>query len=191
METQITAQMLGLKEDLEKEYKQINIQVDSALNYVASEMKENLRKHLWEDWHEVWFPKEYIRRTDNPSYGRPLGGEKNFHVEVKNGLLSFEYNPIGDHHIDHWHTRDGDKIITAIQTGKLLGSPPPRPFWNNFVEEQINGGILESFIKGMSAKYQVEINQKDKSDLNDIASRSFLPEGNWFEIENNGVKLDT
>lgn len=174
MDMRITAQINGLKEDLEKENKKIKIQIDRALNYVASEMEENLRQHLWEDWHEKYFPKEYIRRTDNYSYGRPLGGGKNFHIEVKNGLLTFDYEPTGKHQVTVWYDRDGNDLIEWIQ--KEHGDIPPRPFWNNFIDEQINEKILENFVKGMSAKYKVEINSEDTNGLQSIAAESYLPQ---------------
>lgn len=162
--------------DFNEEMKKINSGVASALNLVASEMTDALKKHIKEDWYDPWGPpKEYIRRTDNPSYGRPLGGDKNITLEKDATSLTFIYSPSGEHQIGKWNTHSGDSIIDILQENKGWSFEPSkdkkgrsimaRPFWDNFVSEMKDGGILDAFVRGMAKKNQIVLPEGGDADL--------------------------
>ena len=137
-----------IDEDFELESRKIEKAFPQALQYVGSEMIVSLQKHIFEDWYKQYTPKVYERRTDNISLGTPLGAEANMDVQVNNNTLDFTYEPTGEHANETYHTRDGDTLIEFLQVG--AEGIPPRPFWNQFVEEQANSGIIDAFIKRMS-----------------------------------------
>ena len=150
-----------IDEDFELESRKIEKAFPQALQYVGSEMIVSLQKHIFEDWYKPWGPPLiYIRRTDNNSLGTPLGSKENMDVFVDNDSLEFTYEPTGDHAVSDWNSVSGDKLIEIIQTNSGWSYPVgvdkigrtimPRPFWNFFVEEQANSGIIDAFIKGMS-----------------------------------------
>lgn len=157
----------SLDEDLQKEVGDIRAQFPRAMRRVASEMKSNLYKHIENDWYLPWgAPKRYKRRTDDPSLGTPLGSGRNMHVSFSSdGGLEFIYEPTGAHKNQKWNTAKGDALIKIIQDNDGWRWPPdkdkqgrnvmPRPFWNNFVDEQENGGIIQAFIAGMPKKYEI------------------------------------
>lgn len=178
----VTCQIKGLNEEIKKEVDKIENHIPTALNYVGSEMAQDLRKHLHEDWYLKYEPSVYERRTDDPSRGRPLADDQNFFINVNKKELRFTYEPTGKHVRDGWSQRSGDALIEFIQKGMELGLPddedkeylvPPRPFWNNFVNSQQNREIIDNFIAGMSPDYNVI---KDASDDNLDLSSSLLEE---------------
>lgn len=129
-----------------------------ALRLVGSDMIESLQRHIRHDWYEPWGPpKDYERRTgkNDPD---ALGSEKNMHVDPHGLSLSFVYSPTGRHEVRAWNKRSGDALIETIQTNSGWTWEPtkdkkrreimPRPFWNNFVEEQRNGAAFDSFVRG-------------------------------------------
>ena len=124
-----------------------------ALGVVGSEMTVGLQRHVMEDWYYVYKPYVYKRRTDDPSLGTPLGDGANISSEVSGHSLTFTYTPTGEHQNGAWSDRHGDELIEWIQEGGT--GIPPRPFWNNFLEEQRNGEIMNAFILGMGEKYPV------------------------------------
>lgn len=131
--------------------------IPQALTQVGYEMAANLQKHIKNDWYKPWKPKTYPRRTDNPNLGMSIMDKRNMSFGVSNTSLHFFYTPNGEHADKKYHTRDGDELIQSIQEGKLHGNPPPRPFWNNFVDEQINSAISREFgksIKEQGYKYK-------------------------------------
>lgn len=180
MDMRITAQINGLKEDLDNEYNAIKKQTNYALAETGVEMARDLQSALQREWYAKYKPKVYKRRTDDNALGIPIGSDENFDFGVRRQLLDFAYNPTGKHINPEWDSRDGDDLISWIQnehnyadreTGEIDFTIPARPFWNIFLQEQENGGIMEKFIKAMSPKYTV-IEEKDKIDLSD----SYLPE---------------
>lgn len=176
----ISAKFDGLDEELEKEIAKIESYIPMALEGVGSEMIWDLQEHIQQDWYEPWKPKEYRRRTVNPSLGTPLGSDKNINVSVKGKSLDFDYSPTGKHVVKAWHTRDGDVLIESIQTGELWGNPPPRPFWNNFVEEQKNEKIMQNFVNYFPKEYKV-IAEGGEKDVDFDSGESLLEAGNEEE----------
>lgn len=137
----------SLSADFAKEIKGIDKAIPQALKYVGSEMIESLKKHIYSDWYTQYDPKIYKRRTDDPSRGTPLGSEDYMDATVVGKSMIFTYEPSGVHSEEKWHERDGDDLITFLQLER--GSIPSRPFWNNFVGEQRETGIMDSFAAGM------------------------------------------
>ena len=186
METKISAQIIGLKEDLNKEYRSIKNQTNYALTEVGVELQSDLISAIKRDWYSKYTPAIYKRRTDNQSLGTPLGDESNFaetHTSKSDQTLYFAYNPTGEHRNTKWNDRSGDSLIEWIQReheykDEESGEPylviPARPFWNNFIDEQIDGGIMDKFIRAMSPVYNVLEDERDKQDLESLSSESYL-----------------
>lgn len=185
----INVKIEGLDEEIKDEIAKIEKDIPIALEGVGSGMIRDLQEHIQQDWYEPWQPKVYKRRTDNPSLGTPLGSDKNMSVYVDKFTksLGFVYDPTGWHEIGILHNgwyppeegfrRDGNELIESIQTGRLEGGPPPRPFWNNFVEEQKNEKIIENFINSFPKEYKV-IADDNKNDLVFDSGESLLEAGN-------------
>lgn len=157
----------SLDEDIDKEAIEIYRAAEGSLHDVGAQMIRSLQSHIYHDWYEEYFPKVYIRRTDKPYYGTPLGSEKNMDVSVDGLDLEFAYNPTGEHKIIAWSNhRWGDALIMTIQNDSPWTWDPhagQRPFWNLFVEEQEKSGIIESFIFGMRSRgYKVEAEGGEK-----------------------------
>ncbi len=183
MKTQITGEIIGLKEDLEKEKKRLLSLSEKALKNVGAEMVFDLQNRIQKDWYEKWGdPKVYRRRTDNPSYGTPLGSEENMTYDKKRlgdeVEFSFGYFPNGEHNNpptdEDWHSVDGNDLIQIIQKNEGWQYPVdedtqgrtimPRPFWDNFVEEQ-KTKVVENFIKGMQIHDTTIKIEKDPIDI--------------------------
>ena len=179
----ISGQIIGLEEDFGKEVNSIKKEVNYALTQTGVELAHDLQSTLNREWYNKYKPKVYKRRTDDPSLGTPIGSDENFdetYTDPTKQMLYFAYNPTGRHIKPAWSERNGDSLIAWIQnehnyankeTGEIDFTIPARPFWNIFVREQENGGLMEKFIKAMSPKYTV-IEDRDKIDLSD----SYLPE---------------
>jgi hypothetical protein len=162
----IIPEIIGLESDFETEIANINKHIPLALSSVGADMEDNLQKHLYYDWYLANTPKEYKRRTDNPKLGTPLGSEKNINYVAYGNNLLFTYTPTGEHEDEYWHTSDGDELIINIQTGELVGTAPPRPFWNNFVEEQ-QQKLIVTFAEAMRP-YNVIREKDEKIDLSEF-----------------------
>ena len=134
--------------EIEKKKEKIRKQIPIALAEVGGKFIDSLQEHIHNDWYLKQKPKYYVRRTDDPRLGQPLGDLNNMKSELGYDTLLFTYEPIGDHMMSGWHERDGDTLIQSIQEGLPIGMMP-RPFWNNFADEQMESGIMESFIAGM------------------------------------------
>lgn len=158
----------SLENDLQKEVGEIRAHFPKALKNVASEMTVNLQEHIQHDWYEPWGkPKQYKRRTDDSSLGTPLGSAENMHFEINGGALDFLYTPSGEHEKDKWSTTGGDDLIRIIQGNTGWKYPPgedkqgrnimKRPFWDNFVDDQVHHGIIDAFIAGMPKKYKIMV----------------------------------
>lgn len=135
----------GLQQELDKEEAAIRAALPSALNQVGGEMVGRLQTFLRDVWYYGYVPKKYSRRTDDPSLGIAITDVGNMRYTASGNSLAFEYLPGGSHAIDYGlPIRTGDELIESIQTGRLLGNPPPRPFWNMFVRDVQNGFIFDA-----------------------------------------------
>lgn len=177
MKVQITGKIEGLKEDLENEEKSIKEQVNSALLNVGTEMQRELQSMIGSEVYEKYAPKVYIRRSSHPSYGRPLIDDDNFDISAKNQTLDLVYEPTGEHKVSKWHERDNDNLIEWLQKEHEIGGSyiPARPFWNDFIDKQMDGGFMEKFIREMSPKYTVETDGRDDETISEFALE-YLPQ---------------
>lgn len=174
---------------------EISGKIPAALQYVGAEMKANLQTHIRLDWYDKYSPLAYERRTDNSQLGTPLGADENISVIVSGNTLNFVYLPSGEWHDekgnDDWHVRDYDELIVwlqhnhdAVQEKEKSSSEekgaskvesfiiPARPFWNYFVREQKEGGIIAAFRKGM--KPYAVVSEAGNPDVIFSSNESFL-----------------
>lgn len=172
----VKATIEGLQEDIDEITREINAQIPRALQQVGSEMRDNLQEHIRTDWYEAWgAPKKYKRRTDFGG-GVPLGDEQNMEIYVKKNSLDFGYYPTGDHAEKFWDDRDGNALIEVIQENAGWSFTPdkdkkgrtimPRPFWDNFVDEQ-ESVVADNFIAAMNRKDIVKETQDQLIDMTD------------------------
>lgn len=183
----INVKIEGLDEEIKDEIAQIKKQIPKALEQVGSEMIESLSRHLDEDFYNKYIPVAYRRR-----YTEGLKNKKNMIATVKGKTLQFEYTPQGlpmgklrdslnwsedlEEYLKSQHktgetpffanARNGDDLIVWGQTAHYIGTAhiPARPFWNYFVEEQKNGGIIDAFVVGMLPNYEV-IKENGENDV--------------------------
>ena len=141
----------GLDKDIDTIKADINKKIPYALERVGAEMQASLVQHLRDDWYMGYTPEVYMRRTDFPSLGKSIMHESTMDIHVNGNSLEFNYTP----EAPRWKPFGGNALIGTIQTGDLFGNPPPRPFWNNFVNEMANGGIKNAFAEAM-LPYKVE-----------------------------------
>lgn len=164
---QISVNVFGqeeLQKELKEEVRQIDERAHLALFPLGFEIGKTLDRHLRSDWYEEYSPSMYQRRTDDPSLGNGLMSPAYKDYDITGKRLTFTYEPSGEHQIEAFHDRDGDELIDSIQFGKDI-SAPPRPFWENTLDELENGGILNGFIEQMKP-YKV-IPDKDVIDLSE------------------------
>ena len=177
MSIQIKGKIIGLNEEFAQEEKFIKKQVDYALLNVGVELQKELEEFIQVGVYDKYSPKEYLRRSANPTYGSPLTDEENFVVAVRKQSLEFIYEPTGEHKKEaSWHERDGDKLIEWLQRGHKIEQSfmPARPFWNDFIDKQLDGGLMEKFIREMSPKYQVIPDETDENSMNNLALESYV-----------------
>lgn len=142
---------------LQEETAKIESRIPSALEHVGREMQLNLIKHIEKDVYAKYSPQDYERRSENNSLGLPLTSRENIMTITKGNNLTFRYVPTGQYKGEgSWKIRHGDELIKAIETGELEGDAPKRPFFQNFIDEQLYGGIMNSFIDGMKPEYKVK-----------------------------------
>ncbi len=112
----------------------------------------------------------------------------NIHPDVKGLSLNFLYTPNAKHTAKNWSSgMSSDDLIEIIQTNEGWRYEPskdkngreimPRPFWNNFVEEQRNGALMYSFAKGFIGSGFDLVLEGGILDLDFPASESMLEGG--------------
>lgn len=202
----IDIKVVGLDEEIKGEIGKINNQIPNALNYVGAEMIVSLKRHIDQDFYNKYSPVAYPRR-----YTKGLLNPENIDVSRKGKKLIFTYTPDGSPSPKHkeslnWSddlarylkskgvsgetpifspTRKGDDLIVWGQKEHKLGATkiPARPFWNQFVEEQKNGKIMENFIAGMQPKYEI-ITEGTEKDIQFGADESMLDWGTYQQSIN-------
>ena len=150
----------SLEGDLEKEVINIKKRIPTALQRVGADMIYSLERHINDDVYNAYTPygdNPYVRRLDNDFPNSLLGQAVDLVPAVKGTTLTLTYNPNGDQ-FQTERPVHGDDLIRRIETGvgyMWAHKPPARPFWRKFVDEQIQSGIVLSFIAGMSPEYTV------------------------------------
>lgn len=161
----ITVEAVGF-EELKKEVKNgvLRNHIQGISAAVCSELKDTLWRHVKEDIYHEYSPKEYLRRKDHPKFGtsllqsaedaEPLG-EGGFYLNGE-WIAGIRYEPSTEHKISRWS--DGissNELIGRIEKKEPAynwepkNGPkiPERPFWQNFVEEMIEGGGFERVLE--------------------------------------------
>lgn len=140
-------------------------------NAVYADMKDALQEHIRDDVYAAYTPKEYIRRSKDPSMGTSLRASVEnesytqqigpFDYSTGEVVAGLSYEPTGEHENWKWTDLDGDKLIGRIEKKeppynwepKKGPKIPERQFWQLFVEEMIEGGrfarTVESELKRM------------------------------------------
>jgi hypothetical protein len=156
-------------ETIEKEAKLIlNAKVGEEIsNAVYADMKDALEEHIRDDVysHAIYEPKTYLRRSEHRGMGvslRKAVTKKEYTQQIgpfdyatMEWVAGLSYEPTGKHENLDWYGVDGDLLIGRIEKkeppyqyeprkGKGI---PERPFWQNFIEELIEGGRLERTVE--------------------------------------------
>ena len=127
----------------------------------VNEMVNNLQEHVTRDVYDAYEPYVYERRIGRTGPYAPIESQEYIDYNLSDNTLIFSYEPQGAHWVERWSNKhNGDNLIVSIQTGDLAGNPPPRPYWNRFVSEMENGGILSAFASGMKP-YTLQTEGKD------------------------------
>lgn len=164
----------SLREDLESATREVKAQIPFALHYVGAEMRERLQEKARTVWYDGYTPLNYDRRTDTGE-GIALADSRTMQIDVDEDSLSFTYEPVSNQWIPPDEDVSGDHLINIIQTGTggFWISPkgekrvPPRPYWNEFIADMENDGIISAFIAGMEP-FTVVKDGRDVFDLSDF-----------------------
>lgn len=195
----ISVGVIGLDAEVNNEIANIENNIPIALNAVGNEMILSLKRHIQEDFYNMYSPVAYKRR-----YEEGLLNEENMDAEtLGKRTLYFTYNPQGlpmgklkdslnwsedlEEYLKSQHktgetpffssAKNGDDLIVWAQKAHDIGKQhiPSRPFWNNFVEEQKNGAIMNTFASYMT-RYGMVL-EGGELDLQFDGSESMLEAG--------------
>lgn len=174
----LQAGIIGLETlhtDFDNETEGIRLRIPFALRTVGAELENCLRRHILDDVYAAYSPISYPRRYNNPSFGTALPDAKNFDAEIRGGnVLIFSYEPSGEHSgtladtlnyqdLVHKpagaqpikpHPANGDMLIRRLEQGvgydwQPATPIPPRPFYDNFLNDAQNHVIIDAFVAGM------------------------------------------
>ena len=141
-----------LEQDLVLFQAELAKRVGNAMNDVGADMQDALARHIETDVYNKYSPIQYQRRSENHGLGTPLNDmQANSHIYNKGAGVTIEYKPTGAHENASWNTANGDDLIGRIEKKnppyfkKAQGKVPLRPFWQNFVDEMVDDGMLENF----------------------------------------------
>lgn len=161
----ITVRQQGdIKEDYEKFERRLDRAIYGGLKVVASELPYALRKHIDEDYYAQYAPiTGYERRY-------MIGDDSAMNTTLTRNSITFEYHPVG---ANSRNLVGGDRFLSIMETATGYGwefaNVPPRPFWQKFATEQLEGGEMErNFVKGM--------NETD-SDLQVVTTSEIIKDG--------------
>lgn len=150
----------GLDADL-KEFLtgQFKTEMTHALLSTRDEMRAALAKHVQEDVYDKFSPNQYERRGMNGGLaGQALNATS--HADGDPASVSYriclDYKPDGNHpNQSEWKEAPvhGDDLISRIENWNPKYPYPPRrrrlprrPFWQKFVDEMVDEGMLEYYI---------------------------------------------
>lgn len=145
----------SIDKDFEDLTGRVNKAMAAAMPGLRDEMVERLKQKIIDQVYKKWTPKEYERRLDHPNLGPSLIDESVIKaVPQGDDGMELTYEPRGEQY--QWENpRDGDALIERIETGRGYEwdkHPGKRPFWNDFVNDLIEGGIAEkTIVDGMNA----------------------------------------
>lgn len=160
---------------------EINPALEKANAAVGEEMRGALVRHLEKDVYpqSIYKPRMYERREYDGGLVGQAADPSSTKVFTDSTRATIQFKPSGEHPtVAGWHKVDADDLIGRIEKhypeynwlprkGKKI---PNRPFWQNFVDEMVDGGRIESV-------FQIEL-------------RSALPDG-WELDISDGVTRDS
>ena len=170
MELSVTVTGLEtLDEDLKAFQAELAGKVTASMDGVGERMKDALAAHIETDVYGAYSPRQYKRRSEDGSRGKPLSDmTANAKVYNKGAGLSLHYKPTGDHEIRKWSGVDGDDLIGRIEKKDPMyhfypteGEIPDRPFWQNFVSEMIEGGALDDYFAAEMLLQGIVVERED------------------------------
>ena len=136
----------SIEEDYEKFERRLDKAIYGGLKVVASELPPALRQHIDDDYYAQYEPIT--------GYGRRymIGDDSAMNTSFTYNSMTFNYHPVG---ANSRNLIEGDRFLSIMENGTGYGweyaNVPPRPFWQKFVSEQIEGGEMErNFVKGMN-----------------------------------------
>lgn len=171
----------GLEEDVAAFKGELRDAMIKALPQVREAMYDTLIRHIETDVYS-YDNKEYPRRADNPRFGTPLIAVREQSTRIGDisadgmcATVGFNYMPDGSHSgttADLDPKSDSydadaprpikpnpvhrDDLIRRIETGRgydWKGNFPKREFWQNTVNELVDGKMLEDyFLQAMAAE---------------------------------------
>lgn len=141
----------SIDEDFDKFLPNVNKAVTAGLKTVLSDFQESLASHVQTDVYAAYKPLDYVRSG-------AMGDKSNMTGAVNGNTLKFEYTfPTEMTENYGLYFAESDDVIKAIQDSNYLWNVgnmeiPERPFWDNFVTEQLIGGQAEkSLVNGMNS----------------------------------------
>ena len=142
----------SLDKDLEEFSQKVDKAIPAGLKTVLGDFTDSLASHVQTDVYEAYAPIDYERTG-------AMGDKGNMTGDISGNVLNFLYEfstemkPVNKGR----YYQDSDDVIRAVQDSDYLWfvgrrNIPERPFWDNFVSEQLIGGQAEmSLARGMNA----------------------------------------
>lgn len=136
-----------LNDEFRTELQKIEPRIENGMAAVASAARSSLKSHIQSDVYDKWNPSTYLRTGAIISDGA-------METSVSSYRMSLEYTPDGSS--EQWeHPVSDNALVARIESGsgyEWRKHPGPRPFWQKFVDEMINGGMAEAFDSAMYAE---------------------------------------
>ncbi len=132
----------------------VNPALEKGLRLVGEDMRYDLAKHIQRDVYDQYSPVEYQRRGDSGIKAQALDAK----IYSDGAHVTLDFKPNGSHPDEGaWAERNvrvvnGDELIGRIEKNSPAYTWPPvkesakrRPFWQNFVNEMVDGNVLETY----------------------------------------------
>lgn len=144
-----------LETDLKNFQTELAKKVGKAMDAVGADMQDALAQHIETDVYAIYSPEEYERRGTG---GGLIAQALTAKIYNHGAGVSLEYKPDGSHPKENEWREDGvspvhgDDLIRRIEQWNPKYSYPPkhkrlpkRQFWQKFVNEMVDDGMLEHF----------------------------------------------
>ena len=146
-----------LREDFNISLNEIETGINATMPILKDIMVDALKNTINSEVYAKYSPKQYLRRSENPSLGTPLIDiEANSDITITNNEIVINYEPTGEHDNLNWWSRDGDDLINWISTSH--DGIPARPFMDEYSNLMLQGNGLED---GFVAAYKA-VNPDDE-----------------------------
>ena len=165
----------GIDKEFAEFQKKLGSQVQKAMSAMEAPLKDDLFRHIEQDVYNAYKPKVYPRRRDNPEFGTALNDmDANVTFYNRGAGFTLQYAPSGEHsgttadlpssspYYDADDPRPikpnpvhGDELIRRIETGRGYDwnvYPGKRPFWQKFVNEEMDGQLAQHFAEAMRSQ---------------------------------------